>query len=199
MTETSGTTIRAFIAIKLPAEVKAAVAIMQDSLKRAVGTKLVRWTAPEQIHLTLRFLGNIAVETVPELGAALRRAGAQIAPFELRAAGLGCFPDEKRPRVLWVGLGGALEKLQELQKAVLAETETWGETEDRPFHPHLTLGRTKTTQPRELQALGPAIRALLATDWGSWQVRGVNLMKSELSPEGARHTSLLDVPLAGFR
>ena len=189
-------TIRAFIAINLPHEVRAGVERVQHDLKRAAGTSWVRWTPAEQIHLTLKFLGNIPAESVPELDAALRRACAQVAPFELRVSGLDCFPDSKRPRVLWVGLGGALDRLQELQKAIVIETERWGEPEDRPFHPHLTLGRTKSTRPRELQALGAAIKAAPAAELGSWQVTRVDLMQSELFPEGARHTGLLEVPLA---
>jgi len=189
-------TIRAFIAIKLPPEVRSSVEQVQRDLKSAIRPGLVRWTPVEQIHLTLKFLGNIPDESVPELDAALRRACARVVPFELCASGLGCFPDSKRPRVLWVGLGGALDKLQELQKAIVIETERWGEPEDRPFHPHLTLGRTKSTRPRELQALGAEVKTATAADLGSWRVARVGLMKSELLQEGFCHTVLLELPLA---
>jgi RNA 2',3'-cyclic 3'-phosphodiesterase len=188
-------TIRAFIAIKLPPAVRSSVEQVQRDLKSATRPGLVRWTPVEQIHLTLKFLGNIPTNSVPELDAALRGACIQVAPFELYASGLGCFPDSKRPRVLWVGLGGALDKLRELQKAIVLETERWGEPEDRPFHPHLTLGRTKSTRPRELEALGAEVKTATAADLGSWRVARVDLMKSELFQEGARHMGLLEVPL----
>jgi len=187
-------TIRAFIAIRLPSEIRAGVEQVQGSLKSAIRPGSVRWTPAEQIHLTLKFLGNIPADSVPELEAALRRACAQVAPFELYADGLGAFPDSQRPRVLWIGLGGALDALQLLQKAIVVETERWGEPEDRPFHPHLTLGRIKTTRSRELQELGAKIRSTPAANLGSWQVTQVALMKSELFQDGARHTCLATVP-----
>ena len=187
--------IRAFIAIKLPPEVRAGVEQVQGSLKSAIRPGSVRWTPAEQIHLTLKFLGNIPADSVPELEAALRRACAQVAPFELYADGLGAFPDSQRPRVLWIGLGGALDALQLLQKAIVVETERWGEPEERAFHPHLTLGRVKNASARELHELGERIRSVSAASVGSWQVTQVDLMKSELFQDGARHTGLLEVPL----
>jgi 2'-5' RNA ligase len=190
-------TIRAFIAIKLPSEVRAEVERVQHDLKSAVRGDLVRWTPAEQIHLTLKFLGNIPADSVPELEAALRRACAQVAPFEVSAEGLGAFPDWQRPRVLWVGVRCALAALRELQAAVALKTERWGEPEGRVFHPHLTLGRVKNVRPCELLELIAKTKSASAASLGTWQVTQVDLMKSELSQAGACHTCLHGVALAG--
>jgi 2'-5' RNA ligase len=195
MAEHSGT-IRAFIAIKLPTEVRADVERAQRELKSATRAGSVRWTPAEQIHLTLKFLGDVQTDSLTELEAALRRACAQIAPFELHAGGIGSFPDSQRPRVIWIGVGGAVEMLHHLQAAIARETERWGEPEERTFHPHLTLGRIKTTRRRELQELGALIQSAPASNLGSWRVTQVDLMRSELFPDGARHNCLAAVPLS---
>ena len=189
-------TIRAFIAIELPSEVRSEVERTQRALKSTIPTGLIRWTPPEQIHLTLKFLGNIPADSAPELETALRRACTGMVPFELCAEGLGGFPDLRRPRVLWIGVGGALDALQQLQAAIARETDRWGEREERAFHPHLTWGRVRTTRKRELDDLGAAIRSVFAARWGSWRVTRVDLMRSELDPDGARHCCLATVPLA---
>lgn len=187
--------MRAFIAVSLPAEVRAAVERVQRELRAAVRGNTVRWTPSEQIHLTLKFLGNIAADALPDLESALRRACADTSPFELSAGGLGAFPSEERPRVLWIGVTGQVETLRQLQEVVLRETETWGEREDKTFHPHLTLGRVKTNSSRELRELSRALLTTKATCLGAWRVEQVALMRSELSSDGARHSCLASVGL----
>ena len=189
--------VRAFIAVRLPAEVRVAVERVQRELKAAVRGDAVRWTPSEQIHLTLKFLGNIAADSLPDLETALRRACANASPFELTAGGLGAFPSEERPRVLWVGVSGQGEALRRLQEAVRRETEAWGEREEKVFHPHLTLGRVKTNSSRELRELSRALLTTNATGLGAWRVEQVALMRSELSSDGARHSCLASVGLRG--
>jgi 2'-5' RNA ligase len=91
---------------------------------------------------------------------------------------------------------GELHALQQLQKAITVETKRWGEPEERGFHPHLTLGRTKTTRGRELQELGTGIKSVSLPNLGNWQVTHMGLMRSELFPDGARHSCLATVPMA---
>jgi 2'-5' RNA ligase len=189
--------IRAFIALPLPAEAKAATAVAQRELKSALRGGWLRWTPPEQIHLTLRFLGDIPAGDVPALAEALRRACAGCAPFDLHAGGLGVFPDARRPRVLWLGLGGQLDALRELQARIERETAAWGEPEDREFHAHLTLARLKNAPPAAARQVAQSLAQAKATNLAAWRADHLELMRSELSPAGARHSVLGTVALAG--
>ena len=187
--------IRTFIAVNLPADVLTRIGQVQAELKPAARSGAVRWAAPEQIHLTLKFLGDIASGSLPELVAALHRACAGIGPFELCAEGLGAFPDLQRPRVLWAGIAGGLSSLHALQENVLRETEAWGKPEERAFHAHLTLGRVKECGPRELRELVAIMESMSVPEFGCWQVTDLHLMRSELSPDGSRYTCLAAIPL----
>jgi RNA 2',3'-cyclic 3'-phosphodiesterase len=189
--------IRTFIAVNLPADVLTRIGQVQSELKLAARSGAVRWAAPEQIHLTLKFLGDIASASLPELEAALRRACVGIGPFELRAEGLGGFPDLRRPRVLWAGIAGDLSSLHALQENVVRETEAWGKPEERVFHAHLTLGRIKDYNPRGLRELAARIESMPAPQLGCWQVTELHLMRSELSPDGSCYTCLAEISLSG--
>ncbi|MDI7277312.1 MAG: RNA 2',3'-cyclic phosphodiesterase, partial [Anaerolineae bacterium] len=134
--------VRTFVAIELDVDLRTTLGELQGRLRRAPLARLGRWVAPEGIHLTLKFLGNVPAGRVPELGEALRRACARIAPFEIAIAGLGCFPSYQRPRVLWVGVEEPTGSLERLYSAVERELERVGfRPEGRPFTPHLTLAR----------------------------------------------------------
>lgn len=187
--------IRAFIAVELPTEVKARLADAQRGWKESQAGRAVRWTPDAQIHLTLRFLGDVAEDAVVPLSEALRRACKDAPGFELRVRGVGCFPDARRPRVFWAGVAGELAPLLHLRQRVVAETAPWGERDDREFHAHLTLGRMKDPTPREIGALREVLQSAAEVDFGSWPVRAVALMRSELLPQGARHSILATVPL----
>ncbi len=191
------TWIRAFVAVPLPDEVKTALGRVQREVQSSLPGDAVRWTPPEQIHLTLRFLGDVPADSAADVETALRRAGAGIAPFPLGASDVGVFPTEARPRVLWVGLRGELDALRRLHAQIARETATWGERAEREFHPHLTLGRVKSVRPAGVRAIEPALERVNAGDLGSWRVERVDLMRSQLSQTGATHTCLAGVPLAG--
>jgi len=188
--------VRSFIAINLPPAVLVKVAEFQSELRAAVPRDCVRWTQPEQIHLTLRFLGNIAEGELSQVEDALRRGCRGVGPFAPRARGAGCFPDLQRPRILWVGFDGALEPLLHLQAAITRETGPWGEREEREFHPHLTLGRVKRASRELASALARHLEQAGQRDFGSWPVEQVDLMQSDLSSAGPRYTRLAGVRLA---
>jgi len=188
--------VRSFIAINLPPEVMAKLAEFQREFHAAVPGDDVRWTGPEQIHLTLRFLGNIAKSELSQVEDALRRGCQGVGPFALRARGAGCFPDIRQPRIVWVGFDGALDHLMRLEAAITRETERWGEREEREFHPHLTLGRVKKPSRDLASALGRHLEQARQRDFGSWQVEQVDLMQSDLSSAGPRYTRLAGVRLA---
>lgn len=182
--------VRAFVAIHLPAEVANEVARVQAELRRSLRGNLVRWTPPEQIHLTLRFLGEVTVSALPALAAALQPAVASVAPFQLWPEGLGAFPRSSLPQVLWIGLHGDTEPLARLQAQIDVSTGSWGVRESRPFHPHLTLGRTSTRNRSDLQQIASILTAASAPKLAAWRISEVILMRSELRPGGAEHSCL---------
>ena len=184
------TTIRAFIAVDLPPAVKRALAGVATTLGGRVPRGAVRWVRPEQMHLTLRFLADTPVDRLPALAAALDALAAGHAPFTLHMTDVGCFPNARRPRVVWVGLGGEEAKLLALVTALEAALRPLGwPPEDKPFRAHLTLGRVKderATQGVDWSADVPALEV---------PVTAVHLIESQLRPDGSvytvRHTSTL--------
>lgn len=186
-------TIRTFVCVELPRLEKERVAALRTRLARH-GAR-VAWTAPENVHLTLAFLGDVEADRIATVSAAVARAGERFAPIELRLEGAGGFPSLGRPRVLWVGVVGETERLGALQGAVAAELETIGFPRDRrPFSPHLTFGRPKGDRDPALGAVARDIRdAAIAGE--PFVVTEVITMRSELLPSGARYTPLARAPL----
>src|SRR5437762_1995995 len=137
--------IRAFIAVELPDETRHIVASRQDDLKRAMGRAEggVRWSRPEGVHLTLQFLGNVHTNTIPRIEQAIRDACDGAKPARLSLEGAGAFPNLARPRVVWIGLSGDVSPLQTLQANISANLKTLGFEPDKPFQPHITLGRVR--------------------------------------------------------
>ena len=191
---------RLFVALRVPEEVKAEVRKAQAELRRSIQQARVTWTRHEQFHLTLKFLGNVEEERVGELVEAVRGACGGFAAPRLRAEGVGCFPDLRSPRVVWLGVRDAEQALPRLQRAI--ETASTGFTSQPPeerFSGHLTLGRIKGIGRPEAESFGGQARAMAERLFGEWTADGVQIMRSELSPQGARHTVLATVPLGGRR
>jgi 2'-5' RNA ligase len=189
-------TIRAFVAIHPPEELLASLRALQKQLQPDLPMHAVRWTPPEQLHLTMKFLGNIPIANLSDLEAALKTVGEHSASLLLRAAGLGCFPSPGKPRVIWVGLEGDLAQLQTLQSQIDAALQPWCErNEERSFRPHLTIGRVRETSARDARHIRERVTAAVIPKLGEWRVGQINLLRSELSPQGAEHTVLASVPL----
>jgi 2'-5' RNA ligase len=188
-------TIRTFIAIELTAPILASLGDLQSRMQRDLPPKLLRWVRPEGIHLTLVFLGDIPVEQVDPIAEALTEACAGHSPFTVSVAGMGCFPNVRRPRVAWVGVeepSGALARLQhDIEQALVP---LGFRPEARAFSPHLTLGRVKGGGRQALEALGAYVeRAKVHV--GAMKVQAVHLIRSDLRPSGAVYTELTVVPL----
>ena len=196
MTE-NATMLRAFIAVNLPAEVRTPLETMLRRLKFPLAQAGITWANPAQIHLTLKFLGDISADSVGELTAAIRRGVAGVGPFTLHSAGLGMFPDDRKPRVVWAGVRGELPVLARLQEQIERETQAWRAAEHREFRPHLTLGRVRHIRPAQAQILGAKVAEFRAADFGEWRVGQVDLMQSHLSATGVTHTRLAEFPLDG--
>jgi 2'-5' RNA ligase len=174
-----------FVAVLAPPEVRAAVGAARAALDRRVSA--VRWTDPEQAHLTLQFLGATEPARVPDLAAALAGVAAGARPLTLRTEGLGVFPSPARARVVWLGLVGQTDRLAALQAAVVAATGRLGfAVETRAFRPHLTLGRLRDEATNdERVAVGQAVQAVAPPPPVAWPVDELALMVSTLSRGGA--------------
>lgn len=187
--------MRLFIALPLPSPVIDAVAQAQSSLKRELSSPALRWTKPENTHLTLLFLGDVDENKLPELTQQFRDACETIAPFELKLAGTGCFPNARRPRVLWLGLGGELDALQNLQARISNHCAPFCEkSDDKPFRPHLTLARVKPDARSTLRGVDETLAALPLNNV-AWRVESVELMQSKLLPSGAEYSCVESVPI----
>jgi len=194
-------TLRTFIAVELDQELKATLAGIQARLRGAVPPRAVRWVQPEGIHLTLKFLGDTPPDKIDGIEAALARAAGQVAPFTVTVGGVGCFPDLRRPRVVWVGVHEPTGSLARLWQAVESQVAPLGfPTEKRPFSPHLTLGRVqRTVAGSELREVGQAVAASAAdaaSPLGEMAVTAVAYIRSDLRPSGAVYTTLFEAALA---
>jgi RNA 2',3'-cyclic 3'-phosphodiesterase len=187
---------RLFIAVALPEGVKSRIQEAQAELRRVLPDRNVRWTRPEQFHLTLRFLGDVEAARVEPLGEAVRGACQGFAPLHLRAEGIGCFPDLRYPRVLWTGVSDEAQQLPRLHEAVeLASRDFTTEAKEGHFTGHVTLARIKGIKRAEAEALGQAAACMKDRRFGEWTAYKIELMRSELSPQGARHTTVAAIAL----
>ncbi len=188
--------LRLFAAVALPSEVREVLARAIGRLRDA-DLQGVRTVAPEGVHVTLKFLGNVDTGLVPSLSEAFTAVGEGVAPFELALQGVGAFPDERAPRALWAGIAGNTEELAALAHRVDEACATLGfPRERRAFMPHLTIARlrdsaTVNDRGRAAQALA-AIRANVG---GRFTVDALHLIKSTLTPAGPTYQTLHTVHL----
>jgi RNA 2',3'-cyclic 3'-phosphodiesterase len=190
--------IRSFVAIELPEEAKKGLTRLRKELERDEH-RFVKWVDPQGIHLTLKFLGNVPSERVTEIAEAVKKAVQGISPFLLEISGLGAFPSLKQARVLWVGVGGELDKLSTLQQNIDSALAALGfAKEERPFVAHLTLARIREgASPPERRSFGELVASAAFEDKYPIEVETVRLMRSRLTPAGAIYTCLSVVGLGG--
>ncbi len=190
--------LRSFIAIELPAALQNAIDQACLPLRQALDSTFIRWVPPQNLHLTLKFLGDISPANLDLLQQMLKTEAEQHSPFVVEIGGLGSFPNPKRARVIWVGIQ-APSALMTLQRSIeMAAARLGYPPEERGFSPHLTVGRVG-------QHAGPAdqqkIRALLEKTTigkiGQARVTSVCLFRSDLKPTGAVYTPLFEAPLKG--
>jgi len=189
---------RLFIAVELPPDLKQRIKAMATVL-RGKDLGEFRWVRPENIHLTLKFLGETPAERLSEITAAMTVAVRDIEPFILKLGKTGVFPSMRRPRVFWLGLDESLEQLMELQATLQTALKAIGFAEERDhFVPHLTLARI----PRSLSSME---RVSFESQWPLLQglelpalrVERISLMESQLSQQGARYLQKAMVYLDG--
>jgi 2'-5' RNA ligase len=188
--------IRSFVAIELPEEAKKGLTRLRKQLERDEH-RFVKWVTPGGIHLTLKFLGNIPSTRVTEITEAMKRAAQGISPFLLEISGLGVFPNLNQVRVLWVGIGGELDRLSTLQRNMDSALAALGfAAEERPFVPHLTLARIREgASAPERKGFGEFVSSAAFEQKYAVEVEAVRLMRSQLTPAGAIYTCLSVVGL----
>lgn len=187
---------RLFIAVAIPEEVKAKIEAAQAELRRALPGPGVRWTRREQFHLTLKFLGDVDAARVQPLEEAIHAACRGFGALALRAERVGFFPDLRYPRVVWAGLRDETDQLPRLQQAVDAATRDFTtEPKEECFTGHVTLARIKAIRRPEAEALGTAAAGMAERLFGQWPACEVALIRSVLSPQGARHSALAAIAL----
>lgn len=186
---------RTFIAIDLDNLTREALARLTRRMARALPT--ARTVAPETLHLTLAFLGELADARVTDAIEATREAAVGVAPFRLAPGRLGVFGPDYAPRVIWVAIGGQTGPLHALQRRLMRTLEAHGFALDsKPFAPHLTLARLTAPLGEDAALRLSQLRSEPLPRSESWQVEDVRVMRSDLSQTGARHTPLAIIPLA---
>jgi 2'-5' RNA ligase len=193
-------TVRAFIAIELPDSVKAVLSGLQERLRRG-GPAPVKWVEPDGMHLTVKFLGNVAAPAIPDIERVIADSAQNIHPFRLSLGQPGAFPNLRAPRVVWVGIEGDTATLASLQESLERGILPLGfEKEKRAFSAHLTLGRVRDkASAAETRRLGDMLASPAPLDPVAFDVNSVSLMRSTLTRERAIYDRLYEAALGRGR
>lgn len=188
--------LRAFIAIDLPDSLQNALEKQIIRLRQPLGDELIRWVSTQNMHLTLKFLGTIAASHLEFLKQLITQTAESHNPFDMQISGIGSFPNSKQVRILWAGIHAPAE-LSSLQKSLETGTARLGyEAEERPFSPHLTLGRVRQNIDQTgMQKIRTTLAAIQLGNIGSARVDSIHLYKSELHSSGSIYTKLFSAPL----
>ena len=185
--------MRTFIAIELSREIRECLSRLQDKLKLSQAD--VKWVAPLNIHLTLKFLGEIDEKTSEQIKQILQDLAAGLKEFSLNLAYIGAFPSLKSPRVIWIGIDKGDEEVKTIARALEEKLPEIGITkEDRPFSSHITLGRTRSSKNRNnLAELLESLKEKLPEATAEMKVEKITLFKSTLTPKGPIYEVLKEV------
>jgi RNA 2',3'-cyclic 3'-phosphodiesterase len=186
--------LRTFIAVDIGKAIRDRAVALQETLTRA-GTE-VKWVEPENLHVTLLFLGEVDARDVPEVCRAVAEVCAGQPAFDLAVETAGCFPNPRRPRILWVGIGQGTQELVALHDALELPLLELGcyRREERRYTPHITIGRVKSERPTD--KLATALAKQAGWKGGSVRVSEVLVLSSELTPKGPNYTVLSRAPLS---
>ena len=188
--------LRAFIAIELPQSLQNTIEKQTVRLRQTLGDDLVRWVPTQNMHLTLKFIGNIANSHLDFIKQLLIRTADSHSQFDLQIGGIGSFPNSKRPRILWAGIHAPAE-LTSLQRSIESGPSRLGyEKDERPFSPHLTIGRVhQNIDTTNLQKIRNTLDSIQVGNIGSARIDSIHLYKSELQASGSIYTKLFSAPL----
>lgn len=182
-------TLRLFLAISIPETVRTELRRLQLELQPLLPPQAVHWAKPEQFHLTLKFLGNVAAADTAALSEAVCAICTRTSPLHLRAEGMGFFPNESSPRVFWVEIKSVDGRLREFQRRLEGAVERFAEKQEpKKFTAHVTLARFEKLGRHELEKW--TARLPKSQTFGEWTASEIGLVQSTLSPSGATHAIL---------
>jgi 2'-5' RNA ligase len=186
---------RTFIAIEIPHDLRAAVIDHIKRVRETVPDVSASWSREDNLHLTLKFLGDVPIARIGDVSAAASAAARASAPFELILAGSGVFPTRGKPSVLWIGIEDPSDGLHKIQRSLEEECAAHGFTRDaRAYHPHLTIARIRKPHgAKDLAATHMTSNFAAQT----FTARELIVFRSELLPQGSRHTAISQHPLSG--
>jgi 2'-5' RNA ligase len=189
--------LRAFLASELPSSIQTAIQEATIGLRKALEDDLVRWVPAHNIHLTLKFLGDVSPANLDLIKQMLATEASQYTAFDVQVEGIGSYPNARRPRVLWVGLN-APTALASLQHSIETAAARLGyESEERGFSPHLTIGRVhQNASSTDIQKIRSALETNKVGNLGTARIDAVYLFKSDLQSTGSVYTKLFSAPLA---
>jgi len=182
--------LRTFIAVEMSPRVISRAGDLIDKLRVAAAE--INWVRPQQMHLTLKFLGDVPDTDTPDICNVVRRVAASFEPFEITCRGAGAFPSAKAPKTLWIGIEDGADELKKLQAALddALKTELGFAKEPRGFHPHLTLGRVKREMPGSTGELSQLLEKHIHFDADLAIIDELVTFASFLSRQGPRHDPL---------
>ena len=188
--------LRTFIAVEIPSHVQKKIQQETEPLRKAIGASFVRWVSIQNVHLTLKFLGDVSPASVDTLTQMLRVEADSCPELDMQISGLGSFPSLRRPRVLFIGIQAPAE-LEALYRGIESACARLGyESEGRGFSPHLTIGRIKQdASASDQQKVRQALVETKIDSLGIARVNSVHLYKSDLKPTGSVYTKLYSAPL----
>jgi len=179
--------VRTFIAITLPSGIRTRMATVEEDLRRTGAD--FKWVEPENLHLTVKFLGGVPADRLAAVFLALQKAAAEIEPFHITLAGVGAFPNLSHPRVIWVGASEGVKEATQLWRRVEdAMFELGFPPDDRPFTLHLTLGRERS--PGRSRFLQQTAEKWVGYEFGRFEVASLTVFRSDLRPTGPVYTPL---------
>lgn len=187
---------RLFVAIPVPAAIRSEMVRVQHELQPLAPRGVVRWTKPEQFHLTLRFLGDVSSDHVAGLQESLRTACSGVRVMHLRAQGVGFFPNTRSPRVIWTGITDGDNRLVDFQRKIEGAVQPFsaGPGGER-FAGHVTLGRFKQAKQLDINVLTASAETMKDRKFGEWTVLEIEIIRSELLATGSRYTLLASIRL----
>jgi 2'-5' RNA ligase len=189
--------LRLFIALPVPEDVRGEIARAQGQLKRSAPPGAIRWTRADQFHLTLKFLGDFPSAQLDAMKKSVTEACIGFGAIQLAAHGMGFFPNAKKPRVLWAGAGDDEDRLAELHHRIHAAVLPFAPADSSErFSSHITLGRFKPGHHGSMDNFMGRAAQFHARQFGSWLADKVEIIQSNLTPEGAMHTVICVCPLA---